>query len=269
MANTVYSNFYLENEIEDQYASRLDLQNFFKVDNTLEGVPGMTKVVNVYSGANGAQKLAQGYGNTQTVGISYTPKTYDITLAQSKFEYYDEEAMKDPMLVPTGLQYMGVNMFNTVNADVYGELANATLSVDLGAGGYFGAFADAVAELNVENLDDVTINAFVSPADTSALRQGLNTNLQYVEDFVRTGYIGTVCGVNVYTKKDATEGTIYVATNTAVTVFNKRGMEIEALTEGNRGASEANTRLNTIFARKYYLAALTDATKVVAIDVNP
>jgi len=269
MANTVYPNFYLENEIEDQYNSHLDLQNFFKVDNTLEGAPGMTKIVNVYSGANGAQKLAQGVGNTQTIGVSYTPKTYNITLAQSRFEYYDEEVMKDPMLVPTGLQYMGVNMFNTVNADVYAELANTTLSVELGASGFFGAFADAVAKMNIENLDDVTINAFVSASDLAAIRKGLKDTLQYVEAFARTGYVGTVCGVNVYTKKDATQGTIYVAANDAVTVFNKRGMEIESLVQGTRGATEANTRLNTIFARKYYVAALTDATKVVAIDVNP
>lgn len=35
MPNTVYENFYLTNEIEDQYNPHLDLQQFCTVDNTL------------------------------------------------------------------------------------------------------------------------------------------------------------------------------------------------------------------------------------------
>ena len=35
MANTCYDNFFLSNEIEDQYQSHLDLQKFCTVDNNL------------------------------------------------------------------------------------------------------------------------------------------------------------------------------------------------------------------------------------------
>ena len=38
MANTCYDNFFLSNEIEDQYQSHLDLQQFCTVDNNLTGV---------------------------------------------------------------------------------------------------------------------------------------------------------------------------------------------------------------------------------------
>ena len=48
MANTVYDNFYLSNEIEDQYKSHLDLQTFCTVDNALEGTAGMLRKINVY-----------------------------------------------------------------------------------------------------------------------------------------------------------------------------------------------------------------------------
>ena len=41
MANTCYDNFFLSNEIEDQYQSHLDLQQFCTVDNNLTGVAGM------------------------------------------------------------------------------------------------------------------------------------------------------------------------------------------------------------------------------------
>jgi hypothetical protein len=67
-----------------------------------------------------------------------------------------------------------------------------------------------------------------------------------------------VAGVNIYTKRDAETGTIVLGTKEAVTLFNKKGVEVEQ-------QRDANIRLNEIYSRKYYLAALTDATKVVKI----
>jgi hypothetical protein len=67
-----------------------------------------------------------------------------------------------------------------------------------------------------------------------------------------------VAGVNIYTKRDAETGTIVLGTKEAVTLFNKKGVEVEQ-------ERDANTRLNEIYSRKYYLAALTDATKAVKI----
>jgi hypothetical protein len=64
---------------------------------------------------------------------------------------------------------------------------------------------------------------------------------------------------------DATPGTICVGTREAVTLFNKRGVEVEQTNAGNRSADDANVRKNTVFGRKYYLAALTDETKCAMI----
>ena len=72
----------------------------------------------------------------------------------------------------------------------------------------------------------------------------------------------TVAGVNLYTKKDAVAGTIVGGTREAVTLFNKKGTEVE---QPPRDANDANIRKNTIISRKYYLAALTDATKAFKI----
>ena len=101
------------------------------------------------------------------------------------------------------------------------------------------------------------------------VRKALKEDLKYVESFARTGYVGTVAGVNLYTKKDAVSGTIIIGTREAVTLFNKKGVEVEQVTANNRSETAANTRLNTIFSRKYYLAALTDETKAVKITVTP
>ena len=226
MANTVYDNFYLSNEIEDQYKSHLDLQTFCTVDNALEGTAGMLRKINVYKATDGTEKLAMGAGNSKSIEVGFTPREYRIQLAQNRFKYYDEQAMTDPQLVPVGTKHMGTDMFNTVNADIYGEFAKATQVVVVSKLN-FDAFADAQSVLALEDLEGVTIFAFVSPADVAELRKELKDTLQYVEAFAKNGYIGTVAGVNIYTKKDAVSGSVYMATKEAVTLFNKKGTEVE------------------------------------------
>ena len=264
MAHTIYDNFFLSNEVEDQFNSHLDLQQFCTIDRTLEGTAGMLRKINVYRATDGTEKVAMGAGNTKSIEVSYTPEEYRILLAQNRFEYFDEQAMTDPNLVPVGVRHMGTDMFNTVNADIFAEYKKATLSVDATAFD-FGAFVDAQAKLNLENLEGVTVFGWVCPADMAKVRKALKEDLKYVEAFAKNGYVGTVGGVNLYTKKDATPGEILIATKEAVTLFVKKGTEVE---QPPRDAEDANIRKNTILSRKYYLAALTDATKVVKISLT-
>lgn len=265
MPHTIYDNFFLSNEVEDQFNSHLDLQKFVKVDNSLVGEPGMLRKINRYRATSATQKLTMGNGNTQSIEVSYGAREYRIAMAQNRFQYYDEQAMTDPMLVPVGVRHMGTDMFNTVNADLFGEFNKATQIVVVQNLG-FDAFADAVSMMNIEGTDNdpesIMAFAFVCPSDVAALRKALKDELKYVEAFARTGYVGTVAGVNIYTKKDAVKGTIVVAVNGAVTLFNKKGVEVE---QPQRDADDANIRLNTIFSRKYYIAALTDERKAVKV----
>lgn len=264
MSNTCYPNFFLSNEIEDQYNSLLDLQRFCTIDNGLVGTAGMKRIINRYRASNSVQKVAVGNGNTYTSEASYTPFEYDIVTAQGRFKYQDEDAMKDPMVVTTGVRHLGVDMFNTVNADIYAEFNKADLVVIPSAIG-FDCFADAQAMMNIENLEGVEFFGFINAADTAALRIALKGTLQYVEAFARSGYIGTVAGINIYTKKDAVTGQIIIGTREAVTVFNKKGVEVEQTVEGSRSSDDANTRSNYVFARKYYVAALTHGDRAVKI----
>lgn len=257
MANTPYENHVLANEIEDQYNSHLDLLRFCTIDNSLVGTAGMKKIIHVYSATNGTEKLAQGEGNTKDISASFVEKEYEILLAQNRFPYFDEEAMKDPIVVQTGTNHAGVDLFNTIQADVYGAFQDATLEVTPSAFN-FDAFVDGVAKLNLEQPEGVEIFGFVCADDMAAIRKSLKDSLQYVEAFARQGYVGTVAGVNLYTKKDATAGEIIIGTKAAVTLFNKKGTEVEQ-------EREANIRKNTVYSRKYYFAALTDATKAVRI----
>lgn len=260
MPNTVYDNFFLSNEIEDQYNSHLDLQQFCTVDNTLTGTAGMLRKIHKYSATNGTEKLTMGKGNTKTIEAGFTEKEYRILMAQNRFQYYDEEAMTDPMVITTGTQHAGTDLFNTANADIYAAFNEATLTIVTTALG-FDAFVDAAAMLNLENLEGVSIFGFVNPADMAKLRKALKDDLKYVQEFAKQGYVGTVGGINIYTKKDAETGKIVIATKEAVTLFNKKGTEVEQEREGN-------IRRNTVYSRKYYLAAMTNEAKAVKIIVG-
>ena len=260
MANTIYENFFLSNTVEDQYNSHLDLQRFCTVDDTLEGTAGMKKIVHAYRATNGTEKLTVGQGNSKSIEVSYTPVEYEIALAQNRFDWNDEHAMTDPMLVPVGMKHAGTDLHNTVQGDVYGEFAKTGLTVPATAPN-FDAFVDAVAALNIESDEEVEIFGFVCAKDKAKVRKALKDELKYVEAFARAGYIGTVAGVNLYDKKDATEGSIVVATKEAVTIFNKKGVEMEQ-------ERDANTRKNSAFSRKYYVVALTNESKAVKITLT-
>ena len=260
MAHTLYDNFVLANEIEDQYNSYLDLMRFCTIDNSLVGTPGMLKKIHVYRATDGTEKLAMGVGNSKDIEVSFTDVEYRVLMAQNRFRYFDEEEMIDPLIVTTGVRHMATDMFNTINGEIFAEFNKATLEVPVSIF-VFSAFVDASAKLNVENLEGMELFAFVAPADMAKIRKALKDDLKYVEGFARQGYVGTVAGWNLYTKKDAVAGTIVGGTREAVTLFNKKGVEVEQ-------GREEDIRRNSIWSRKYYLAALTDATKAVKITLG-
>lgn len=264
--NTLYQNFVLENEIEQLVASKLDLQQFVTVDNALVGTPGMQIKVNVYNATDATENLAIGEGNTEAIVASYTPADYTIKLAQNKFEYFDEEAMTDPIAIQTGIQKQAAGLFDKMNADIYGEWAKATRSAYALDTDPFAAFVDGQALINTESLEPGQGTfAIIHPKDLANFRKKLGDNLKYVESFAREGYVGHVAGTPVYVKQNATEGAVYLATPLAVKLFVKTGTEVEVVDKGNRSETAANVRLNTQFARKYYVAALVDDTQIVVL----
>lgn len=267
--NTLYENFVLENEIEDLFASKLDLQPFVTVDNTLVGAPGMIIKVNRYTATDATQEVAIGEGNTQSIVASYTPESYSIKTVQNRFEFYDEELMQDPIAIQTGIQKMAAGMFDKMNSDIAGEWALGTQQVyNLGTDP-FAAFVDAQALINKETLTpgEGTF-AVIGTADLATIRKKLGDNLRYVESFSRQGYVGTVAGTPIYIKKNLPAGKAYMATREAVKLFVKKGTEVEIIDNTRRDAADANVRLNTMFSRKSFVAALVDDTKVVCMNVG-
>lgn len=250
MGNLVYENFYLANEVEDQFNSHLDLTQFMTVHNELTGQPGMDFIVHRYKATDSVEDLAQGVGNDSDSEASFVEDKYTIKTAQGRFKWFDEEEKKDPIAIQTGVRHLGTDMYNHINADSYAEYKKAVKVVPVSSFD-FAAFCDAESMFNSEadDLASLGIFGFVNPADVAEVRKKLEGELKYVEAFARAGYIGTVAGLNLYTKKDADRGLITIATKEAVGLFNKTGVEYEP-------ERDANTRMNRSYVRKYYVVAL-------------
>lgn len=266
MANTPYENFVLSNELTDQLDSHLNLERFCVIDRDLEGEAGMVKKVNVYKATGEAEKLSEGEGNSSVIEAGFTTKDYTIGLAQAEFDWTDEQEMKDPMVVLTGMKHLATSIYNTMQKDIYAEFGKATQTVEAAAFD-FAAFTDAVALLNFEDESENVpeIFAFINNKDKAEVKKALKDDLKYVEAYARRGYVGSVAGVNIYTKKNATAGTIVGGVKGAVKLFVKKRSEAEKVTKGNRDKDSANKRKNSAFGRSYYVAALVDETKAFKI----
>lgn len=256
MANQTYPNQVLANKFEDQYNSKLDLMQFCTVDDSLVGVAGDKIKIVTYTATDGTEVLALGEGNTKDIEVSYAEEEYTIELLQNRFPYFDEEEMRDPLVVEKGLEHMAVDMFNTSNKKAMAEFNKASIEVPVTAFN-FDAFVDGAAMLPFEN-EDVSVFALCHKNDVKEIRKSLKDDLKYVEAFVRTGYIGTVNGVSIYISNEATEGTIVLATKKAVKYLNKKGTEVEQ-------ERDANIRKNTVYSRKYGIFAFVDATQAVKL----
>ena len=268
--HVVYDNFILESEIEDQFNTMIDLQQYFVVDTSLTETAGMVKKINRYSATDSTEELGLGEGNTTSIEVTFNTYEYRVKLAQNQFDYYDEQAMTDPMLIPTGIRRMSSGLFNYIDADFMRELKKATMKIEATAWSV-DLFADAVGMIDVKGTDNApeSIRAFcfMNPKDIAKIRKLAKDTLQYNESFVRQGYVGTLYGVDIISKKNQAEGETEIALKQAVTAFIKTGVEVEQDRNANP-EDKGNTRHNFMWSRKYYLVALTDATKVVKVVIG-
>lgn len=258
MAHQTYENIVLSHKINDILTTAINLNNYMTIDNSLAQDAGMTKKVITYTSNGNIEALGMGEGNTGSLEVQKTEKDYTVKTFQGKFSFYDEEEMTDPMVVDTGLQHSADNMVNEFVRLAITEYDKATL-VQNGEAWSFEMVVDAIAKLNIE--DESGLFLLISPADQAEFRKALKDDLKYSEGFVRTGYIGNVCGVPVIVSKAVGAGKGYLATKDAVTTFIKKDTE----TEYERDADKRN---NSYWVRKVAVVALTDATKAVKITVG-
>lgn len=255
MANQVYDNVVLANKIEDILTTAVDLTSYMTVDTSMTQEAGMKKKINTYKAQGDVETLGMGVGNTGDIEVSFSTKEYTVETVQGRFQYFDEQAMTDPMVVQAGLEGIAKTMINDFTAKAVAEFDKATLTVQR-TGFAFTDIVDAIAKLNTESEEGLFI--LVGVADLAKFRKELQDDLKYSEGFVRTGYVGSVCGVPVIVTKAITNGNIYLASKEAVTLFIKKDTEVEQ-------ERDANVRNNKVYIRKVAVVALTDENKVVKL----
>lgn len=257
MAHQVYENVVISNKINDILATAVNMNNYLTVDNTLAENAGMTKKVITYTSTGNVEDLAMGEGNKGALEVKKSETEYTVKTFQGKFAFYDEEEMTDANVVDTGLKHSADNMINKFTELAIAEYEKA--QEHTASAWSFDAVVDAIAKMNLE--DEAGLFLLISPEDKAAFRKALKDDLSYSEAFVRTGYIGTVCGVPVIVSKAVPAGKGYLANKDAITVFIKKDTE----TEYER---DADTRNNSYWVRKVAVVALTDATKAVKITIS-
>ena len=264
--HVIYDNYVLENKIEDMLNTMLNVRNFMTIDNSLAANAGMKKMIHRYDYEGQVERLAMGAGNTVSGKVTFTEEEYEVAVAQQNFAYYDEQAMKDPMVIEVGLKGAATTMINDMNNQFFAELEKATIQQPIaGEALTYDDIVDAISLMQVENnVGGVTVeneNGLFLLVGTD-----IKAQIRKDEDFKRanqgeilfSGQIGSICDIPVVHSRMVPDGTAYLLTREAVTLFVKQESEVEQ-------ERQANIRRNDVYLRKVNLCALTDATKLVKI----
>ena len=251
----VFDDAIIATKLENQLITSLDMNQYITTDYTLSATPGMSIEIHTYHGTGDVEDLDMTEGNTGDIGANYTTETYEVTTTQGRVPYYDEQQMTDPTAVDKAIAHLSTQLTNDLTKKVVAEFDKGTNRV-YGFGFDFAGVVEAIASMPEETNTNLFI--LINKKDYATLQKNLSTNLQYVEAFARTGYVGSVAGVPVVLTEAVPQGTAFLASRDAVTAYVKKGVEVEQ-------ERDANTRKTTIYGRKVMVIALTNDDKVVVL----
>lgn len=245
--------------IKDILETKLDTIKLMTVDNTLQQQAGMVKHINTYEYEGAVEAVAEGATNTVRGKVKFTEKEYRVAFKQQVFDYTDEQYMKDPMVLEVGAKGMATEMVNDMNNDFFTEIAKTTtLHTDTVLS--YDTVVDAIEKMNIVE-DEKGLYLLIGNDLKAMLRKDPDFKASRLGEMLYSGQIGDICGVPIVVSKKVPANTAYLATNEAVTLFTKKGVENEA-------DRDKEHRINTEINRKVCLVALTDATKAVKITVG-
>ena len=145
-----------------------------------------------------------------------------------------------------------------LNNDFFTEIAKTTTLHSADKFSY-DVVVDAIEKMNLE--DEKELFLLVGNDLKASIRKDEDFKASRLGEILYTGQVGDISGVPVIHSRKVPSGVAYLATKEAVTLFNKKGIELEA--DRNKEA-----RINTEIGRKVCLVALTDSTKAVKITVG-
>lgn len=253
----VFDNEVLQVKLENQLTTALNMNQFITTDYSLSANSGMTIKIRKYVGNGDVEAVAMGEGNTGDIGSSFSEVSYEVGTTQGRVVYFDEQQMDDPTAIDKAIQHLSEQLTNDMTKKIVAELGKGS-NVVTGFGFDFAGLVDAIASFPDETTKDESLFLLINRKDYAKLQKNLGTALQYVEDFVRRGYVGTVAGVPIYMSDAVPQGEAYLGTRAAVTCYVKKGNEVEQ-------ERDANLRKNSIYARNVHVVALTNDNKVIVL----
>lgn len=262
MANTVYNNFVLENKATDLLTTKVNARTLMTIDNQLAESAGMKKTINTYTYTGEAESLAVGAGSTANKrgSIAYVGADYTVNRLQQAFDYYDEDAMKDNLIVDYMMDGASQVMANKLTADFYTAIATTTTTHAITGDLNYDGIVDAIAKLNTE--DEGGLFLLINPAEKAMLRKDEDYKSAQLGEVIYNGQVGTICGIPVIVSKAVAANTAYIATKEAVKCFMKKDVVVET-------DRDVDTNKNSVYLKTYYIVALVDATKACKITLTP
>lgn len=250
----VVDNEVVEQKLQNQLITKLDMNQFITLDYNLAEAPGMIKKVRTYVGTGDVQDLAMGEGNSVVIGADFVESDYRVAVTQGTAIWYDEQQMADPKAIDKAIEHLSEALVNDVTKKVVGELRNATETI---ATLDFDGIVDAIAAFPDEENPGMYL--LMNKLAYAALQKECKDELKYVEAFVRSGYVGHLAGVPIFVTKaldnDDDKAEAYLATKDAITCFMKKGVETEQL-------RDPGTRSTAIVGRNVKVIAATKLNKI-------
>lgn len=250
-----YDNFVLQEQIDSILSTKLDMNRFMTADYSLTAVPGMTVKVHKYVGSGEAEDLARGEGNSEFIDAEYTETEYTVNRTQAQCKYYDDDQMTDPTLIDTKLKTVAESMINKWTEKAIAEFNKTGNQVEM-LNYDLADFADAIAVYTNKYEDQAGLFILADIALIPTIRKTLGDYLKYTEAYIRTGAIGDILGVPIYTSKAVPKNMMFLATNEAVKAFLKK----DTFVEQDR---DIDKKENFVVASRYAVIALVDESKCI------
>ena len=255
--NVILDRKVVEDRIADILETSIDTVQLMTIDNDLQQGAGMVKHINTYTYQGSVEAVEEGATNTERGKVVVAEKEYRVQVKQQVFDYTDEQFMKDPKITEVGAKGMAIEMKNDLNNDFFVEIAK-TSTLHTASKFSYDVVVDAIEKMNLE--DETGLFLLIGTDLKAVIRKDEDFNASRTGEMLYDGQIGAIAGVPVIVSKKVAKNTAFLATKEAVTLFNKKGIELEA-------DRQKEKRINTEITRKVCLVALTDATKAVKITI--
>ena len=78
MAHTLYDNVVLSNKVNEILETKVNLNNYMTIDNSLAANAGNKVSVHTYTATSGVEALGMGEGNTDNIEVNFVNKEYEV-----------------------------------------------------------------------------------------------------------------------------------------------------------------------------------------------